>query len=127
MKVAQSCPTLCDQMDYTVHGILQDSILEWTAVPSSRGSSQPRDKTYVSLIAGGFSTSWATMGAQEYGVVAYIVSAGFSNPGIEMGSPAVQVDSLPTDYQKEKYYCTFQGTIRLKMFIFVFSFYVLFV
>ena len=67
------------------------------------------------------------MGAQEYGVVAYIVSAGFSNPGIEMGSPAVQVDSLPTDYQKEKYYCTFQGTIRLKMFIFVFSFYVLFV
>ena len=43
MKVTQSCPTLCDPMDYTVHGILQARILEWVAVPFSRGSSQPRD------------------------------------------------------------------------------------
>ena len=78
--MAQLCPTLCDLMDYTVYGILQDRILEWTAVPSSRGSSQPRDKTYVSLIAGGFSTSWATREAQEYGVVAYIISSGFFQP-----------------------------------------------
>ena len=41
VKVTQSCPTLCDPMDYTVHGILQARILEWVAVPSSRGSSQP--------------------------------------------------------------------------------------
>ena len=41
MKVAQSCPTLGDPMDYTVHGILQVRILEWVAVPFSRGSSQP--------------------------------------------------------------------------------------
>ena len=41
MKVAQSCLTLCDPMNYTVHGILQARILEWVAVPSSRGSSQP--------------------------------------------------------------------------------------
>ena len=34
MKVAQSCPTLCDLMDYTVHGILQPRILEWVAFPS---------------------------------------------------------------------------------------------
>ena len=47
-------------MDYTVHGILQARILEWVAVPFSRGSSQPRDWTQVSLIAGGFFTSWAT-------------------------------------------------------------------
>ena len=39
MKVAQSCPTLCDPMDYTVHRILQARILEWVAVPFSRGSS----------------------------------------------------------------------------------------
>ena len=45
MKVAQSCLTLCDPMDYTVHGILQARILEWEAVPFSRGSSQPRDQT----------------------------------------------------------------------------------
>ena len=43
VKVAQSCPTLCDLMDYTVHRILQAKILEWIAVPFSRGSSQLRD------------------------------------------------------------------------------------
>ena len=37
MKVAQSCPTLCDPMDCTVHGILQARILEWVAFPFSRG------------------------------------------------------------------------------------------
>ena len=66
VKVAQSCPTLCDLMDYTVHGILQTRILEWVAFPFSRGSSQPRDRTQVSLIAGGFFTSRATREAQEY-------------------------------------------------------------
>ena len=39
----QSCPTLCDPMNYTVHGILQARILEWIAFPFSWGSSQPRD------------------------------------------------------------------------------------
>ena len=43
VKVAQSCPTLCDPTDYTVHGILQARILEWVAFPFSRVSSQPRD------------------------------------------------------------------------------------
>ena len=43
VKVAQSCPTLCDPMDYTVCGILQARILKWVAFPFSRGSSQPRD------------------------------------------------------------------------------------
>ena len=43
VKVTQSCPTLCNPMDYTVHGILQTRILEWVAFPFSRGSSQPRD------------------------------------------------------------------------------------
>ena len=58
--VAQSCPTLWDPMNYTVHGILQARILEWVAFPFSRGSSQPRDQTQDSNIAGGFFTSWAT-------------------------------------------------------------------
>ena len=58
VKVAQSCLTLCDPMDYTVHGILQARTLEWVAFPSSRGSSQARDQTQVSHIAGGFFTSW---------------------------------------------------------------------
>ena len=42
VKVTQSCPTLCDPMDYTVHGILQARILEWVAFPFSRESSQPQ-------------------------------------------------------------------------------------
>ena len=65
-KVAQSCQNLCNPMDYTVYGILQARILKWVAIPFSRGSSQPRDRTQVSHIAGRFFTSWATREAQEY-------------------------------------------------------------
>ena len=61
VKVTESSLTLCDPMDYTVHGILQAWILEWVAFPLSRGSSQPRDQTQVSHIAGRFFTSWATI------------------------------------------------------------------
>ena len=60
LKVAQLCPTLGDLMDYTVHGILQARILEWVAALFSRGSSQPRVRTQVSHIAGGFFTVGAT-------------------------------------------------------------------
>ena len=100
-KVAHLCPTLCEPMDYTVHGILQARILEWVAFPFSRGfsnpgieprslqadslpgepqgkpkntgvgslfllwgSSQPRNRTRVSCIAGRFFTSWATREAK---------------------------------------------------------------
>ena len=45
VKVAQSCLTLCDPIDYTVHGILQARILEWVVFLFSKGSSQPRDRT----------------------------------------------------------------------------------
>ena len=57
VKVAQSCLTLCVPVDYTVHGILKATVLEWVAFPFSRRSSQPRDQTLVSHIAGGFFTS----------------------------------------------------------------------
>ena len=96
VKVAQLCLTLCNPMDCSlpgssVNGILQARILEWVAVPFSRGSSQPRDQTRVSHIAGGslpseppgklkttgvggqvsstagkFFTIWTTREAQEY-------------------------------------------------------------
>ena len=53
---AQSCPTLCNPEDCSppgssVHGISQVRILEWVAIPLSRGSSQPRDRTWVSWIS----------------------------------------------------------------------------
>ena len=50
--------TLCNPIDYTVHGILQARILKWVAFPFSRGSSQPRDRTQISCIAGRFFTNW---------------------------------------------------------------------
>ena len=56
-KVTQLYPTLCDPMDCSppgssIHWILQARILEWVAISFSRGSSQPRDRTQVSRIAG---------------------------------------------------------------------------
>ena len=59
-----SCSVVSDSL--WPHGILQARILEWVAFPFSRGSSQPRDQTQVSHIAGGFFTSWATREAQSY-------------------------------------------------------------
>ena len=67
MLAAESCPTLSDPMNYctppgsSVHGIFQARILEWIAIPISRGSSQPRAHTWVSHIAGRFLTIWATI------------------------------------------------------------------
>ena len=63
--VVQLCLTLCNPMDgsllgSSVHGLLQARILEWVVIPFSRGSSQPRDQTRVSCIAGRFFTTWAT-------------------------------------------------------------------
>ena len=57
VKVTQSCLTLCDPMDYTVHGILQARILERIAFPFSRGSAQPKDQTQVPCIVGRFFTT----------------------------------------------------------------------
>ena len=62
--VAESCPTLRDPMDgsppgSSVHGISQARTLEWAAIPSSRGSSQPREWPRSPAIAGGFFTIWA--------------------------------------------------------------------
>ena len=62
--VAQLCPTLCSPLDCTlsgssVHEIVQVRILKWATISFSRSSSSPRDQTWVSCIAGGFSTCWA--------------------------------------------------------------------
>ena len=70
MLVAQLCPTLCDRMDCnppgsSVHEIFQARILEWVAVSFSRGSSQPRDQTRISGIAGSFFTIRAIREARE--------------------------------------------------------------
>ena len=66
--VTQSCLTLCNLMDYSpagsfVHGIFQARVLEWIAISFSKGSSWPRDWTWVSCIAGRCFTLWATAAA----------------------------------------------------------------
>ena len=54
LTFSPKCLTLCGTMECTVYGILQARILKWVAVPFSRASSQPRNQTQVSHIAGGF-------------------------------------------------------------------------
>ena len=63
-SVTHSCPTLCDPMDWSppgssVHGIFQARILQWVAIPFSRGYSWPRNRILISCIAGWFFTIWA--------------------------------------------------------------------
>ena len=70
-EVAQSCPALCNPMDYSlpgssVHGIFQARVLEQVAISFSKGSSQPRDQTRVSRIVGRCFTVWAMREAQVY-------------------------------------------------------------
>ena len=66
--VAQLCPTLCHPMHCSlpgsaVHGIFQGRIPEWVAIPFSRGSSPPRDQTWVSCIVGRFLTHLSHQGS----------------------------------------------------------------
>ena len=65
VKVTQLCPSVCDPIDSSppvsfVHETLQARVLDWVAVPFSRGSSQPSNQTQVSHIAGRFLIVWAT-------------------------------------------------------------------
>ena len=90
VKAAQSCLTLRDPMDCTDHGILQARILEWLAFPFCRGSSQPRDQTQVSHVAGGVFTSWATKEAiwiKLYNLLLLLLLT--SSPFIELWTVAV--------------------------------------
>ena len=66
VKVTRLRPTLCNPIDYTVHGILQARTVEWVAFPFSRGSFQPRYWSQVFCVAGGFFTSWATREGISY-------------------------------------------------------------
>ena len=59
-------PGTADRQNSLSVGILQARILEWVAMPSSRGSSQPRDQAEVSHIAGRFFTNWAIVGKDNF-------------------------------------------------------------
>ena len=89
-KLTQSGPTLCDPMDYRVHGIFQARTPQWVTVPFSRGSSQPGNWTQVSCIADRFFTSWTIREAREHRSGEPVPSPGdLPGPGIEPRSPAL--------------------------------------
>ena len=95
VKVTQSSPTLCDLMDCSlpgssVHEILQARIMEWLAVPFPRRSSQPRDRTQVSHIAGRFFTIWPTREAPKCDLVVAIKRQEYWN-----GLPFPSLGDLP--------------------------------
>ena len=96
VKVSQSCLTLCDPMDYTVHGILQARVLEWVAIPFSRGSSQPRIEPRYSAMQVDFLPAELPRKPKNTGVgsLSFLKQI---DPGIELGSPALQVDSLQAE------------------------------
>ena len=121
-QLFQSCPTLCDPMDYSppgssVHGIFQARILKSVTISFSRGSSQPLDQTGVSWVPhmgrwnfyhSVVSDSLWPHGLQPARLLCPWDSSGkntgvgchvllqwvFSDPGIEPGSPALQAGSL---------------------------------
>ena len=71
VKVAHSCPTLCNPLDCSppsssLQGTLQARILEWVAIPFSRGSPRPRDQTQVSCIAGSIINSINNYGCENW-------------------------------------------------------------
>ena len=79
LLLTRSCRTLCDPKDCgppgsPVHGILQARILEWVAIPSSRRSFQPRDRTRISCSAGRFFHA-EPLGAPTGNWIQYCVTA----------------------------------------------------
>ena len=104
----KSCQ-LCNPMDLEfpmVHGILQARILEWVAFPFSRGSSQSRDQTQVSRVAGRFFTSWATREAQEYWSGSHLFSSRSSWPRNWTGVSRIAGGFFTSWAMREAHKCT---------------------
>ena len=99
VKGIQLCLTLCDSRDDSppgslVHGILHVKILEWVVVPFSRGSSQPRDGTWVSCIAGRSFTIWATREAQRIKVQGNDYTPGIAGLGANKAGQRVRKERV---------------------------------
>ena len=96
VKVTELCPTLCDPKDCTFHEILQARILEWVAIPFSRGISPNQGSNSGLLHYRQILYQLSHMGSPRIlEWVGYPFSSGFSWPRSWTGSPALQVDSLP--------------------------------
>ena len=113
--VTQSCLTLCDPMDcsppgFSLYGIFQAKIMEWVAIPFSRGSSPPRDQTRVSCIIGRFFTIWATREMSEGEetekgsgkIFEEIMAENFPNMGKEIVNQTQEIESPRQNKPKEE-------------------------
>ena len=101
MSIAQLCPTVCDPTDssppgFSVHGILQARILEWIAIPFCRGSSQPRDQTGVSHVAGRFFIVWANREAPKSATLQFFKKCDQFSPTIASTSLFSTEVNLPS-------------------------------
>ena len=109
---SQSCLALCNPMDCSllgssVHGIFQARILEKVAMPSSRGSSQPRGQSGSPALQADSLPSDPPGKPMNTGVGSLSLTPGdLSNPGIKLGSPALEADSLPAELAGKPSQCT---------------------
>ena len=112
-EVAQSCLTLWDPMDCSlpgssVHGILKARVLQWVAISFSRGSFQTRDRTWVSCIASGHFTVWATREVIHFKHTANIILNGEKHKafplrsGTRKGCLNIVLEVLATAIREEK-------------------------
>ena len=90
-KLLQFCLTLCNPIDCSplgssVHGILQARILEWVAMPSSRGSSGPRDRTHVSWVS--CTAKWILYHWVTWETLSFL---GWTNTGLQLQKPKLCV------------------------------------
>ena len=114
-EATQSCLTLCNPMDCrlpdsSVHGIFQARVLEWVAISFSRGSSRPRDWTWVSCIAGRCFTIWATGEATSPGVTLYVWS--HAHWTLEPTGPCSSASGLDHSLSGRHHHCAASGLKR---------------
>ena len=91
-QVTRLCPTLYDSMDYTVYGILKARMLEWVAIPFSRGSSPPKPPTLqVDSLPAEPQEKPKSTGVGSLS----LLQGNLPNPGIKHRFRTLQADSLP--------------------------------
>ena len=121
---------------FSVHGIFQARVLEWVAISFPRGSSWPRGWTEVSRIVGRRFILWAIREAQTspdcpietfsgvlaiyYFLMPNIYTTFLPDPGIQPGSPALQVDSLPTELYRKPHK---NPMMQILLYFFLFCYY----
>ena len=99
VKVAQSYLTLCDPMDYTVHGILQARILGVGSFSLLQGIFPIQESNWGLLYCRWILYQLSDKRSPRWSGWPIPSSADLPDPGIELGYPTLQVDSLPTSYQ----------------------------